>query len=500
MAFIIAAVIAVAVGLIAGLLARRAERRPPAWAVGLAGASLTFATASIPLSAWLGPVTVVSPPVYADRLFTVNVETGQKRTLVRKPGRYGACAWSPDGTRVAVNGYTEDQFAPGVLLVDVRTGQVTRLEGGSQASGHVLWSPDGTQIAFPTLEGSIIEGTPPHEMRWNLLMVDVEGGETRELLPDDQSYLFDPVWSPDGTTIACRGDDSSGGDPMIELVSVADGAIRRLDTDLGCVPHVSWSPDGRELAVSGTGEKGDGIYVVPTDGGDARPSAVNEGTEPVWSPKEDTIAYVGALGDEIRLVSPTGGSDRRLCSVPGVWLRKVWSLTWSPDGSRLAFGVYRADWPEILVADAGTGEVRSVATVYVERTPVHRGKLPSPIEWLRSLLPGLLSSGASSALRSSGPGSIMMPSAFSWSPDSTQIVFASTDPAPEIRQRLVRAAQPLLLVLFAAAAPVALGTAIWTWRRQGRSLLTVLCVVGAGLPTALELLIIWAMISTGLNR
>ncbi len=68
----------------------------------------------------------------------------------------------------------------------------------------------------------------------------------------------------------------------------------------------------------------------------------------------DTIAYVAAGGDEIRLIDPDGGNDR------AIWnhglddpesVYEVWSLAWNSQATRLAFSSTHENWCSLFGSD-----------------------------------------------------------------------------------------------------------------------------------------------------
>jgi Tol biopolymer transport system component len=116
-----------------------------------------------------------------------------------------------------------------------------------------------------------------------------------------------PSFSPDGGQIAYAWDGEKGDNWDIYLKMIGSPEIRRLTTDPtpDCAP--SWSPDGRQIA-----------FVRSQPGADPAIPALDD-------------AFQGT----IHLVSPIGGSDRKLSDFP------VHStLSWSPDGRWLAAGRY----------------------------------------------------------------------------------------------------------------------------------------------------------------
>jgi Tol biopolymer transport system component/tRNA A-37 threonylcarbamoyl transferase component Bud32 len=132
----------------------------------------------------------------------------------------------------------------------------------------------------------------------------------------------------------------------------------------------AFSPDGDQMAFASTGEKGDkwDIWLKIVGEVEARrlttdPAA--DDSSPAWSPDGKQIAFgryaPGAPHTFIYLVSPLGGSERRLLDFPAEQL-----LSWSPDGRWLAAARARARGetaPEsggIHLIPAGGGEPRAL--------------------------------------------------------------------------------------------------------------------------------------------
>ena len=142
-------------------------------------------------------------------------------------------------------------------------------------------------------------------------------------------------WSPDGNWIAClidffegeKGVDglykvpSSGGDPIPLAVGSCGWPHHSLNS--------SWSPDGN-LIVYRLGDR-DSLCIISSDGGTA--FALDRGREPVWSPYANWIAY-DDLDYGICLIDPA-----RTCKIRVAPLNQYQppSIAWSPDGASLAY-------------------------------------------------------------------------------------------------------------------------------------------------------------------
>src|SRR5690606_21525427 len=68
----------------------------------------------------------------------------------------------------------------------------------------------------------------------------------------------------------------------------------------------------------------------------------------------DTIAYVAAGGDSIRLIDPDGSNDRELWA-HGLndpqQVYDVWSLAWNPQATRLTFSGTHENWCSLFASD-----------------------------------------------------------------------------------------------------------------------------------------------------
>ncbi|HET8625776.1 MAG TPA: S9 family peptidase [Thermomicrobiales bacterium] len=225
--------------------------------------------------------------------------------------RDGEPRWSPDGRMLA---FVSDRAGkPQIYVIGLAGGeprQVTHLARG--ASGPV-WSPDGRSLAFLSSEGQGVDdaarerqgGMIRHVTRQryrfdvagysddrfqHVWVVDVEGGEPRQLTRGDQNDAM-PAWSPDGRRIAFVSNRESEADLSFRsqlYVIPADGGAASGDGDgatrvgpgLATAAAPAWSPDGATIACFGhTPETppggNNGVYAVPAAGGAPRNLTAN---------------------------------------------------------------------------------------------------------------------------------------------------------------------------------------------------------------------------------
>lgn len=176
----------------------------------------------------------------------------------------GCFAWSPDGSRLACEGWDETHPSRnGIYTVRSSDGGDLARTTTSPDGAHDIptdWSPNGQQMVF-------IRGQPTEGASTSLMVVNVDGSGAR-VLSDQQ--LGQGRWSPDGKTILTDvGEDSA---KKLQLVAVDGGEIRTIeivsDVTLRTAFFASWSPDGEWIVFSGRASKSVDLYLVRVDGTD----------------------------------------------------------------------------------------------------------------------------------------------------------------------------------------------------------------------------------------
>lgn len=160
-----------------------------------------------------------------------------------------------------------------------------------------------------------------------------------------------PTWSPEGTWIAYASDEAGNSD--IWKKSVQGEESIRLTRSPVNETHPTWSPDGRMIAFASDAE-GEGINVVPADGGDPWP-LTSFGTNPTWSPQGDQIAF--DWHGNIYIVPFPGGEPQLV--VRGTSATP--HTAWMPEGKRLVFW-YRTKG-DIYVISLDTGRSESLGLI-----------------------------------------------------------------------------------------------------------------------------------------
>ena len=210
--------------------------------------------------------------------------------------------------------------------------------------------------------------------------LDPDGSNGRFLTSNP--WDLDPVWSPDGTSIAFRSQRACGGGRFcltdLYVLKVDGSGVRSLTTGLGLeVGGMSWSPDGSRIVFAAGALAADlrfdeALYVMNADGSGLRmllsgpPGA--SASWPDWSPDGGRIAYTAVRGDTsaINVVNADGSNEVRI-STPPAPNRDV-RPRWSPDGKHIAFtrwwfsgsGNTPGALSQTLVMNADGSDVRQV--------------------------------------------------------------------------------------------------------------------------------------------
>ncbi|MED3912776.1 S9 family peptidase [Peribacillus simplex] len=272
-------------------------------------------------------------------------------------------------------------------------------------------SPDGQQVVYERTIARVKENI----YETHLYLSDVLG-KTRRVLTFSGTININPVWSPDGKTIAFISNRAYG--MQVWLLSLEGGEAQCLTRFRRGISSIVWSPDGKTIyglvPVVGNSNletfhenatfseansenekeekswrdgtkrynhlyyKNDGtglqkpnkrqITAINIDTGTfiLLTQGTNEANEPVVSPDGKYIAFSSSSGDDnflfggqIYRVPATGGEVELLYSNT-----KASSPSYSPDGEWLAFYGIHGDQKELLVIPSEGGNARCLSKKY----------------------------------------------------------------------------------------------------------------------------------------
>jgi WD40 repeat protein len=265
-----------------------------------------------------------------------------------------AIAWSPDGSKIVVGGFTAAslQSDPSPILT-VRTASnmsvlldLSSVSGGqTQQIYSASWSPDSKYFASASTDGTIAV--------WNVGDPNYAAGALLAKLSNNTQDMTDVAWSPDGKWIA--GIDSLAG--VLSIWSTTGNNFQLVDTQtIYSGAYIAWSPDSAWLATNS--DVGILVYRISSTGHFDVASRYRlglSGTSSVpslgvaWNPTGTQIAFSDSVNNKIYIFDAVSSSHNiiQALNIP----RTPNSLSWSPDGSRLAYGAYGNDGSTVRVVN-----------------------------------------------------------------------------------------------------------------------------------------------------
>ncbi len=277
-------------------------------------------------------------------------ETGGKaHRLVSVNGQYGF-AWSRAGRSIYVSGLSG------------KGSDNIHKQGFNPRTGQAYGEPEPI-VSFPggriTRLKMLTNGGMAYSImsRSNHVLVAnaSQPQETRTLARGVAGQI-----SPDGETIYYVG-EGYGRDGVF-AIPTAGGEARRIMSTVPAHSDFRLSPNGLAIAYHTHMAGETNMFVLPIQGGEPRlVTHTDDGSAgtPVWSPDAARLAF--AIGGDLFVVAAGGGEPERIAQVKK-W--ETWSIRWSPEGNHLAGFAY-VDGEEnnpIFVVPADGGELRRLTS------------------------------------------------------------------------------------------------------------------------------------------
>lgn len=271
--------------------------------------------------------------------------------------------WSPDGHWLVSTGYLHP-----VIIWDARTGEKKQSIPQTAGAEEVTWSPDSKTIASAT-RSQVVE------------LWERETQKKVSTIRGHEGWVNSVTFSPDGNQLASGGDDctikiwdtrtdqlaivlehpnvssvawsskanilASAGGGRIRLIELESRTTKELfSLDLSEDPTViTWDNKGKRVVAGRWGDKGNSTIVW--DSKTAKEIMnIPKGTNPVLSPDGERLAV--SIDREVQIWDL---STKTISFTLPKHEERVFSLSWSPDGQRLASG----DWGNIRISDGATG-------------------------------------------------------------------------------------------------------------------------------------------------
>ena len=285
-------------------------------------------------------------------LWIADTATSESHALTSAKKSSTNAAWSRDGKWIAFlsdrPGQIKDtpESKKQLYVIAADGGEAQQLAKTETEVNAFEWAPDSKHIAFSmsdaepkTLkdrkekygEYSVIHADYQMTHLWT---IELPGGgapaaEPKRLTDGDKFSVGEFSWSPDGTRIAFSAqkdpDLISSGTADLYVVTVSDGAVRKIVSTPGPDTNPKWSPDGKTVAFeTAAGSKyffytNVKIAVVPAEGGtpqtltdafDEDPGLIGWGPDGIYfAAEQKTYAYLFRLNPATKAVEKLSAPD-----------------------------------------------------------------------------------------------------------------------------------------------------------------------------------------------
>ena len=185
-------------------------------------------------------------------LVILDVKKGREERRIHVPlNGLETPSWSNDGTKLVFTGF--DGGLSDLFVINRDGTGLRRLTNDKFADLQPTWSPDGKTIAFTTDRGGATDFDQLRFGNMRLALYHLETGSIELLGHMDQGKNINPVWAPDGRSIAFVSDRT--GISNLFLYELGDGTLYQL-TDVftgvsGITPSspaLSWAREADRLA------------------------------------------------------------------------------------------------------------------------------------------------------------------------------------------------------------------------------------------------------------
>jgi Tol biopolymer transport system component len=200
-----------------------------------------------------------------------SLDTGQERVFYREIWRLGlryigGPRWSPDGRFITFGG-AEGIWITGVYRIDLQTGEITRILrcGPDERLSGGAYGPGGQHFFG---RSTMTSGSS------QIVVLDLESGDTRELYRLEGETRIDLALSPDGRWLSFINGGRAA-ERSLRIMPASGGDAReawsfgKMKQGTPSINH-TWAPDGRHI-LFGTMDPSDmpawSLWRVPVEGG-----------------------------------------------------------------------------------------------------------------------------------------------------------------------------------------------------------------------------------------
>ncbi|HYW69823.1 MAG TPA: winged helix-turn-helix domain-containing protein [Pyrinomonadaceae bacterium] len=276
-------------------------------------------------------------------LWLGQIETNSSVPIAEADGvGYLAMTFSHDGQSIYVCELDRITTATKLVRMSIIGGVPTQL--AAHINGPVTISPDDRQLAFFRSGGG----------QTSIVVIDADGRNEHILARRSRPQNFSGSgisWSPDGKTIAVAASEGENGRTEVLAISLTDGSAQRIGKqDWGSVSNLAWDSDGHGLLLmiaSSSFARRSEIWFVPFPAGE--PRRITHDLNQYYGPSmsmsaHGELAVINVQAESDIRVAPGADISRARVALQSAALRfeGIDGLTWAPDG-HLLYATYVDD-------------------------------------------------------------------------------------------------------------------------------------------------------------